>query len=1182
MFFSAEMQPSNVELLLNRLDAVAAGQPGGSAAAPEGSSEFENEGPPTLTDFLDEDDLLPECRSENARLIEYLCKQEQILELVKMCTSLPSSDVAEDVATASAAVAAEVNGTPPPRINPVSEAAAKRRYKYPYVASEVLSADIAPLYDAMINSNIIMDELLGSVETTPEGQLDAFLAGHINKVCVALLSSRNEQTLAHMGRRPGFVHALLRHVSVGAIADLLVHLLDAPDREPHRLTYGATEDDAPPFPAALHLLAGADVLRGLAEAAVLHALPTSANRKLLASVAELAGKGPPTPPEKPHSSLLNGHGVVVGKDAPPSDDAGGAPIDADTQDHGGSEDTLSSDTAPNGDEFAKANGLTPSAAADDGEGDALPVEAPDSTDVAPGELRAPAVQASEEAAEVAEESPSSRRMREEALSNAAVAFLGLSHRVLRLPPGDVPDALSPYASPSVVSLLVDAGLRASDGPGSAPTLLLQALGVAADLVAAPRAVMQAAAAAEDNGVGGGCAQAMADDGWGPQTAFGEPETDFGPYGGGPGETDLDAPPSDADGTTDAMVSEDAALAADCSAETSAMESEGGATSDLDIGASLPDSTDPATVDIAGDGVSSPTSNTDPEAESDASKEASALTRALELELSGRFERLASLLIPPGQAGEETPEAVQQRELQSAPLTSCQGQMPLGAARLKVAEFFSACLRSAGPDALEVLSSCQVPKMLLYLFTRHEWSSMLHGVVSSAVIAAADSAAEHREYALRVWLDADIIGWLVRAWTRASAAPHGEEENGSSISTEDGAPESVDLGASPLPNGTPPGAASMGPRRRQRRDRDVHGNVKFRPGYMGHLIQMSSSLRLFLERASDEQAELSGFTPDNREQFFRFCAESLDDAVALEGRVLGGERPPAGVGSEGEEAFDASRMFDLGGVELQNGQEASDDLDSNEVVLRLQRMQMPSEDELGDDLGGSQTEPVFGVVNEPAHGEEIDQYTGDARACEQPALQQDYDEDEEDEVGSYAAFKRVSRQSATLTPSGDAIATDAPLPRPRRSEVSGKFPPAFRAESREELANQMIQIAAARQGGTGGPSGEAKGAVDPEVDLDVDADTAVTPVEVDHDSPDSGAVGVMSGSPSAAAAAVDDDGDGASTVLVGKSPPTVAAAASSTEACAADVTTEACASHTATEVGAADAAAEAGAADAAAP
>lgn len=1093
-----------------------------------------------------------------------------------MCTSLPTSDVAEDVATASAAVAAEVNGTPPPRVSPVSEAAAKRRYKYPYVASEVLSADIAPLYDAMVNSVLIMDELLGSVETTPQGQLDAFLAGHINKVCVALLSTRNEQTLAHMGRRPGFVHALLSHVSVGAIADLLVHLLDAPDREPHRLTYGATEDDAPPFPAALHLLAGADVLRGLAEAAVLHALPTSANRKLLASVAELAGKAHPSPPEKQPASLPNGHGSVLEKEAPPADDGGGAPTDTDTQDHGGSMDTLSSDTAPNGDEFAKANGVTPSAAADDGEGDALPVEAPDSTDVAPGELRAPAVQASEEAAEVAEESPSSRRMREEALSNAAVAFLGLSHRVLRLPPGDVPDALSPYASPSVVSLLVDAGLRASDGPGSAPTLLLQALGVAADLVAAPRAVMQAAAAAEDNGAGGGCAQ-EGDDGWGPQTAFGEPETDFGSYGGGPGETDLDsAPPSDADGATGIMANDDAALAADCAAETSAMEVEGSATADLDIGASLPDATDNATVDVAGDGVSSPTSNTDPEAESDASKEASALTRALELELSGRFERLASLLIPPGQAGEETPEAVQQRELQSAPLTSCQAQMPLGAARLKVAEFFSACLRSAGPDALEVLSTCQVPRTLLSLFTRHEWSSMLHGVVSSAVIAAADSAAEHREYALRVWLDADIIGWLVRAWTRASAAPQGEEENGSSISTEDGAPESVDLGASPPSGGTPPGAASLGPRRRQRRDRDVHGNVKFRPGYMGHLIQMSSSLRVFLERASDEQAELSGFTPENREQFSRFCAESLDDAVALEGRVLGGERPPGGVGSEGEEAFEASRMFDLGGVGLQNGEEVSDDLDSNEVIPRLQRMQMPSQDEMDDDdLGGAQTEPAFGDVNEPAQGEELVQSVDDARASEQPALHQDYDDDEEDEIGSYAAFKRVSRQSATLTPSGDAVATDAALPRPRRADVPGEFPPAFLAESREELTNQLIQVAAARQGGAGDSSGEAKGAValDPEVDLDVDADTAVTPVEVDHDSPDTGAVEAVNGSPSAAAAAADvGDARGSPD---GKSPPAVVA----TDADVA-VATDAGAAVP-TEAGA-SAAIEAGAADAAAP
>lgn len=81
MFFNAgELQPSHVELLLNRLDAAAASVPAGSAAQQGGSSaDFVEEAPPTLTDFLDEDDLLPECRSENARLIDYLCKQEQLL-----------------------------------------------------------------------------------------------------------------------------------------------------------------------------------------------------------------------------------------------------------------------------------------------------------------------------------------------------------------------------------------------------------------------------------------------------------------------------------------------------------------------------------------------------------------------------------------------------------------------------------------------------------------------------------------------------------------------------------------------------------------------------------------------------------------------------------------------------------------------------------------------------------------------------------------------------------------------------------------------------------------------------------------------------------------------------------------------------------------------------------------------
>jgi len=1010
-----------------------------------------------------------------------------IQELVKMCTSLPSSDVADDVATASAAVAAEVNGTPPPRVNPVSEAAAKRRYKYPYVASEVLSADITLLYDVMVNSDPIMDELLGSIEATPQGQLDGFLAGHMNKVCVALLSARNERMLAHMARRPGFVKALLSHVAVGAIADLLVHLLDAPEREPQRM-YGVPEDNSPPSPAALHLLARADILRGLAVAAVHHALPVNANRKLLASVANLAGTSPPSPPcqPPPDAGVPNGHGPAVVEDASPVDDDGGrGAVDSEAHDLGALEDTLSSDTVPTCDGIGKANGH------DDNEGDAVPVEAPDSMDVAPPALRALAVQASETAAEAAEETPSSRRLREEALGNAAVAFLGLSHRVLRLPPRDVPDVLSPYSSPGVVSLLVDAGLRASQGPGSAPTLLLQALGVAADLVAAPRAVMQAAAAAEENG-----GDVLGDDGWGGPTSFGP--AGFNPYSGSPLEPEQDSAPPSGTGSGDNEVTDSTA---DGAVAPNAKSISGAA--DLDIGACLPAATAGAPVDVAGDQVSSPTSNSDPVVESDASKEASALTRDLEVELSARFERLASLLVPPGHVAQETPEAKKLRELQSAPLTSSKDQMPLGAARLKVAEFFSACLRSAGPEALEVLSACRVPETLLALFTRHEWSSMLHGVVSSAVIAAAEAASEHREYVLKVWLDADIIGWLIPAWTRASAAPHVEEENGSSVSTEDGAPESMDSSQSPPPNGSTAPGASAGPRRRQRRDRDVHGNVKFRPGYMGHLIQMSSALRAFLVQSTEDQAERAGFTAEIQEKFSRFCSDLLDDAVALEGRVLGGERPPGGVGSEGEEVCEAGRMFDLSGVELQTGEEASDDLDSNDVVARFARILLAKDP--GLTLGSLEQEDVQAPGTHGAGGEaeDADFSMGEYGASHGGALPQDFDEDEDDEDGSYAAFKRESRQSATLIPSGDTVGADAVGGRSRRSDAGGKFPPSFRAESQEELTNQLKQIAAARQGGAGAAPGEPKVATAPVpvVDLDVDADTALTPVDVDPDAAD---------------------------------------------------------------------------------
>lgn len=72
-FQQSSLGPSAVELLLNQNEGkVAEGEP---------------DGPVELKRFLDEDDLLPEIRADNRRLIDFLA-QEQILSV---CGFLPNT-----------------------------------------------------------------------------------------------------------------------------------------------------------------------------------------------------------------------------------------------------------------------------------------------------------------------------------------------------------------------------------------------------------------------------------------------------------------------------------------------------------------------------------------------------------------------------------------------------------------------------------------------------------------------------------------------------------------------------------------------------------------------------------------------------------------------------------------------------------------------------------------------------------------------------------------------------------------------------------------------------------------------------------------------------------------------------------------------------------------------------------
>lgn len=226
------------------------------------------------------------------------------------------------------------------------------------------------------------------------------------------------------------------------------------------------------------------------------------------------------------------------------------------------------------------------------------------------------------------------------------------------------------------------------------------------------------------------------------------------------------------------------------------------------------------------------------------------TNKLEAELAARFERLAQMLDE-----NESEDSV--------------GIRPLGSLRLKLAEFFVACIKQTGQDTVQRITALGVPKTLLHLFSRYRWSSMLHGVVASSVIACLEGGVVRRP-GRTAWFDAGLIPWLIEVWF--SNNTDGE---------------------------TVPRWGCC--------------------GYMGHLIRIGTALRTFL--AEHEGDEESGYPDKGQAERFRsFSEQTLIPALDREAKPLCDENGVGngGAGGDGEDGEEATDVLDMGGIQFVEG------------------------------------------------------------------------------------------------------------------------------------------------------------------------------------------------------------------------------------------------------------------------
>eukprot|EP00177_Eucheuma_denticulatum_P008734 GFKZ01015870.1.p1 GENE.GFKZ01015870.1~~GFKZ01015870.1.p1 ORF type:complete len:967 (-),score=186.65 GFKZ01015870.1:926-3826(-) len=250
-FFRSESPKAPLEDLLTRWECSLQG-----ARSPSSPS-----GPPSFDAFLSDEDILRECRSDNPRLVKYICHPTTLSNLVRQAFQVPA-----ELSSSGPHQSPRPSSHQQPSLeDPESfdaDQTRERQLNFAYVASELLSTDNKVIADAILNSPDVSLVMFSAIELPDQGSLDTVVALHFSKVIVSLLEIRNAAVIQAMSARGDtLINGLLRHINSAPIADLIVRLLDGPEVEQKP---GSQPLKRPPY-EALELLSSADILGGLAE-----------------------------------------------------------------------------------------------------------------------------------------------------------------------------------------------------------------------------------------------------------------------------------------------------------------------------------------------------------------------------------------------------------------------------------------------------------------------------------------------------------------------------------------------------------------------------------------------------------------------------------------------------------------------------------------------------------------------------------------------------------------------------------------------------------------------------------------------------------------------------------------------------------------------------------------------------
>jgi serine/threonine-protein phosphatase 6 regulatory subunit 3 len=148
----------------------------------------------TLEELLDEEEILQEVKSQNKKLLDFITLPPTLLKLFEYIT-----------------------------IDCTEDADPKRRFKYPFLACEILCSEIWTITESIYRDESLLDVLFSFLDQPPP--LSPLLASYTSRVAQAMLSRRTSETLGYIKKRQGIIAKFISHLANGSIMELLLKII---------------------------------------------------------------------------------------------------------------------------------------------------------------------------------------------------------------------------------------------------------------------------------------------------------------------------------------------------------------------------------------------------------------------------------------------------------------------------------------------------------------------------------------------------------------------------------------------------------------------------------------------------------------------------------------------------------------------------------------------------------------------------------------------------------------------------------------------------------------------------------------------------------------------------------------------------------------------------------------------